>query len=413
MPNSFHENEFVFNVLFEAVSEGVIVVDENQTIVATNVAAEQMFGYAKNELITQHLNILIPSNYHSAHSSHGGHYDTFYKQSSARQMGQNKELFGVRKNDHKFPVEVGLNPFEINNKKFVMSIIIDITNRKKSEAKIIELNKLLEVKISDRTIELHKTVADLKKEIGKRVKAESKLMKALKKEKELNELKTKFLSLVSHEFKTPLSGVLNAAVLIGKYTKSEMQDKRDKHLLTIKNKVYYLNGILNDFLSIERLESGKVKYKLSNFKLSKVVNEVVYNANMMLKNGQRINYPLNIDDLNIYQDEKIVELVLSNLLHNAIKYSPENTTIDFKIKLNSTGFIFEIKDEGIGIPYKDQKHIFERYFRAENALINEGTGIGLNIVKGHLESLGGAIKFVSVRNEGTTFIVKLPLIKEK
>ena len=137
MPNLFHENEFVFNVLFEAVSEGVIVVDENQIIVATNVAAEQMFGYFKDELISQHLNILIPPNYHTAHSAHGGHYQTFYKQSSARQMGQNKELFGVRKNANKFPVEVGLNPFKIAKKKFVMSIIIDITNRKKSEAKII------------------------------------------------------------------------------------------------------------------------------------------------------------------------------------------------------------------------------------------------------------------------------------
>ena len=413
MPNLFHENEFVFSVLFEAVSEGVIVVDENQTIVATNVAAEQMFGYAKDELYQQHLNILIPSKHHKSHSVKGGHYDTFYKQSSARQMGENKDLLGVRKNGNTFPIEVGLNPFELHNRKFVMSILIDITDRKNSESKIKELNALLEEKIYARTTELHKTVSDLKGEIEKRVKAEFKLKKALKKEKELNELKTKFLSLVSHEFKTPLSGILNASVLIGKYTKSEMQDKRDKHLLTIKNKVYYLNGILNDFLSIERLESGKVKYKLTNFKLSKVVNEVVYNANMLLKSGQRINYPLNIDDLTIYQDEKIIELVLSNLLNNAIKYSPENTTIDFKIKQKSNEFIFEINDEGIGIPYEDQKHIFERYFRAENALTNEGTGIGLNIVKGHLESLGGAIKFISVRDKGTTFTVKLPLIKEK
>ena len=410
MPSLFHENEFVFNVLFEAVSEGVVVVDENQTIVATNTAAEEMFGYVKDELHKQHLNILIPSNHHS---THGGYYNTFRNQSSSRQMGKKKDLFGAHKNGNIFPVEVGLNPFKVNDKKFIMSILIDVTNRKNSEAKIIELNALLEEKISVRTLELNKTVSDLKEEIKKRVKAENKLMEALKKEKELNELKTKFLSLVSHEFKTPLSGILNAAVLIGKYTKTEMQAKRNKHLLTIKNKVYYLNGILNDFLSIERLESGKVKYKLANFKLSKVVNEVVYNANMMLKSGQRINYPIDIDSFNIYQDEKIVELVLSNLLNNAIKYSPENTTIDFQIKSNSRGFIFEIRDEGMGIPYEDQKHIFERYFRAENALTNEGTGIGLNIVKGHLESLGGTIKFKSVINEGTIFIVQLPLIKEK
>ncbi|MEX1381752.1 ATP-binding protein, partial [Lutibacter sp.] len=329
------------------------------------------------------------------------------------QMGVNRDLYGAHKNGHKFPVEVGLNPFQINGKKYVMAIVIDITARKNSEAKIRELNALLEGKITERTFELNNTVANLKSEIEKRVKAESKLRKALKKEKELNELKTKFLSLVSHEFKTPLSGMLNAAILVGKYKKTEMQDKREKHLLTIKNKVHYLDGILNDFLSVERLESGKVNYKFSNFKLNKVVNEVIYNANLMLKTGQHIIYPRDIDNIDVYQDEKILELILSNVLNNAIKYSPENTKIDFKITIKNEVIIFEIKDQGIGIPLKDQKHIFNRYFRAENALTNQGTGIGLNIVKTHLESLGGNIKFKSIADEGSTFLVELPLINKK
>ena len=328
-------------------------------------------------------------------------------------MGKNRLLFGVRKNNENFPVEVGLNPFEFDNKKYVMSIIIDISERKQAEDRIVELNNQLENKVSKRTVELHKTVANLKSEIDKRVKAELELRNALKKEIELNELKTKFLSLVSHEFKTPLSGILNSAVLIGRYTQTETQDKRDKHLSTIKNKVQYLDGILNDFLSVERLDSGKVKYKFSHFKISKVVNEVVYNANMMLKSGQHINYPKNIDDINIYNDEKILDLVLGNLLNNAIKYSPENTTIDFNIVANENEFIFEVIDAGIGIPEKDQKHIFERYFRAENVLTNQGTGIGLNIIKGHLESLKGTISFKSIENKGTTFKVKLPIIKEE
>ena len=410
MPNIFYENEFVFTVLFEGVSEGVVVVDETQTIVATNKAAEEMFGYTKNDLLNQKLDVLIPKNYHAVH---GGYFTSFYNKSSSRQMGMGRELHGAKKNGKNFPVEVGLNPFQIGEKKYVMSIISDITIRKESEAKILELNAQLEAKIEERTSELKDTVENLKDEINKRVKAEAKLKKALKKEKELNELKTKFLSLVSHEFKTPLSGILNASVLIGKYTQTEMQEKREKHLFTIKNKVHYLNGILNDFLSIERLESGKVSYKFSYFKLSKVLNEVIYNANLMLKKGQRIIYPTNIDNIDLYHDEKILELILSNLLHNAIKYSPENTEIDFKIVPASEQIIFEIKDEGIGIPLKDQKYIFNRYFRAENALTNQGTGIGLNIVKSHLENLGGSIRFVSIANQGTTFIVNLPLIKEE
>jgi len=407
----FQKNESVFNILFEAVSEGVIVVDENQTIVASNSAAEEMFGYVKSEILNQHLNILIPEKHHN---KHGVHFKSFYEsQSSKRKMGINHQLFGTRKNSENFPVEVGLNPFIVENKKYVMSIIVDISERKQAEDKIVDLNTQLESKVSKRTIELNKTVGNLKGEIDKRVKAELELRNALKKEIELNELKTKFLSLVSHEFKTPLSGILNSAVLIGRYTETETQDKRDKHLSTIKNKVQYLDGILNDFLSVERLDSGKVKYKFSHFKLSKVVNEVVYNANMMLKSGQHINYPKNIDDISIYNDEKILDLVLGNLLNNAIKYSPENTSIDFNIVAKKDEFIFEIIDAGIGIPLKDQKHIFERYFRAENALTSQGTGIGLNIIKGHLESLNGTISFESIENKGTKFEVKLPIIIEE
>ena len=139
---------------------------------------------------------------------------------------------------------------------------------------------------------------------------------------------------------------------------------------------------------------------------------MVYNANVTLKSGQEIEYPQNIDHIILRQDEKILELVLSNLLNNAIKYSPEDTLITFDINLEKDKIIFTIKDEGIGIPQKDQKHIFERYFRAENALLNQGTGIGLNIAKVHLENLGGKIYFESRDNEGTTFFVELPLIKD-
>ncbi len=121
-------------------------------------------------------------------------------------------------------------------------------------------------------------------------------------------------------------------VLAGKYKLEEQQEKREKHLSTIKNKVHYLDNILNDFLSIERLESGKVNYKFSTFSLSKLVNEVVYNANVTLKSGQNIEYPREIEDIVLQQDEKILELVLSNLLSNAIKYSPEDTLIKFEIE---------------------------------------------------------------------------------
>jgi len=401
----------IFNVLFASVSEGVVVVDNDQNIVLTNASAERMFGYSKKELEGQELNILIPKDYHSGH---GAHFEGFIKHKESRKMGRGRDLFGARKDGSIFPVEAGLNPLNIEGKSFIMALVIDISIRKQQEFELKELNTELEKKVNDRTKKLSNTVLELKKvnlerdvEIKKRIEAQNEINNALKKEKELNELKTKFLSLVSHEFKTPLSGILTSATLLGKYKLSEQQDKRDKHVSTISDKVRYLNNILNDFLSIEKLETGKINYAYSTFKLSKVVNEVVYNANMLLKDGQKINYPENIDEMSLYQDEKTVELSLSNLVHNAIKYSSENTIVDIDIKQDEKFTTFTIKDNGIGIPVNDQKSIFNRYFRAENALLTQGTGIGLNIVKSHLENLGGTISFISEENRGSTFIIKL------
>jgi len=197
-------------------------------------------------------------------------------------------------------------------------------------------------------------------------------------------------------------------MLVKKYTLTEQQQKREKHLFTIQAKIKFLNTILDDFLSIERLGTDKTTYKTEIFHLKKVVNEAIYDANMLLKEGQKINYPANIEGIEITFDEKILELILANLIRNSIKYSQENTTIDIRIVSTAEELIIDVQDEGIGIPENEQKFIFNRYFRAQNALLDQGTGIGLNIVKSHLENLGGTIEFVSEEHVGTTFTIHIP-----
>ncbi|MEK6152230.1 PAS domain-containing sensor histidine kinase [Flavobacteriaceae bacterium 3-367] len=377
----FQKNSNIFNLLSEGVSEGIIVVNEKQLIVANNSSTEEMFGYEKDELVGNHLELLIPASYHHAHK---GHFKDFMNRSQRRPMGQGRELYGIRKNGEEFPLEVGLNPFSLYGNTYVMALIVDITERR-------NYTERLELEVKERT---------------------EQLQKALSKERELNELKTRFLSLVSHEFKTPLSSILTSTTLLSKYTQTEQQEKRNKHIDTIRNKVKYLDTILNDFLSVERLETGKVNYRFTTFPLSKLVNQVIYDANMLLKVGQQIQYPEQIDDFVITCDEKILELILSNLVHNAIKYSSEDTVIDIQIRQKGNNLIMKIIDQGMGIPESDQKFIFNRYFRAKNALLSQGTGIGLNIVKQHIENLGGCITFNSQENKGSTFTVEIPMNPE-
>lgn len=406
------EDKVVFDTLFEAVSEAVIVVDEFQKITVVNSSAQQMFGYSKDELINEHLEILIPQKYKS---NHGSHFKSFLGTKEKRQMGKGRDLYAVNKEGDVFPIEAGLNPLEIQGEKYIMALIIDISLRKHQELEILELNTKLENKVKERTRNLKTTVDELEKinkeldkENKKRIEAEQKAKVALKKERELNELKTKFLSLVSHEFKTPLSGILTSSMLLAKYKLTEQQDKREKHLSIINNKVHYLNNILNDFLSIEKLEKGEVKYNLTNFSLTGIINETIQSLNLIVKKGQKVIVESAIEEDELYQDPKIIGLALSNLLSNAIKYSPEETTIKLVVTQSNGVSTIQVIDEGFGIPEKDQKNIFQRYFRAENVLLNEGTGIGLNIVKSHLENLGGTITFVSEENKGSTFTVQLP-----
>jgi PAS domain S-box-containing protein len=290
------------------------------------------------------------------------------------------ETIHQRKDGTTYPVEVHLQRSSLGDKDVFVAIILDITERK-------NYTEQLEKKVEERTAQLKI---------------------ALSREKELNELKTRFLSLVSHEFKTPLSGILTSSVLLSKYKSTQEQQKRDRHIKIIADKVHYLNTILNDFLSLDKLETGNVRYNFNQFKLSKVVDEVIYNANMLLKEGQNIHYPDNIDDLSLYQDEKIIALILTNLVNNAIKYSSEHTMVSITVNQNKNFTTMQVIDEGIGIPLKDQKSIFDRYFRAENVINIQGTGIGLNIVKHHLENLGGTICFESKENVGTTFTITIP-----
>ncbi|MEZ4875322.1 MAG: PAS domain-containing sensor histidine kinase [Flavobacteriaceae bacterium] len=397
----------IFELLTETISEGIVIVNPQQVMVAVNETLAQLFGYKREELVNQSLELLIPQKYHANHSKY---VTGFMDHTEKRIMGQGRELFGIRKDGTQFPVEVGLKPFEANGKQCVMAMVIDISLQKEHERQMKDLNLQLEQKVKERTLELRESIHQLEKEIEKRKEAENKMKESLRKERELNELKTKFLSLVSHEFKTPLSGILTSTSLIGKYTTTEQQENREKHIKTISGKVKYLNNILDDFLSVERLETGKVNYKMAHFPLSRVINEVIYNANMLLKEGQIIHYPEGIDDIELLFDEKVLELVLTNLINNAIKYSPENSQIDIRVVQGGTLGIY-VSDQGIGIPKKEQKFIFNRYFRAENALLNQGTGIGLNIAKSHLENLGGDITFESEENKGSTFKVSIPMKK--
>lgn len=296
---------------------------------------------------------------------------------------------------------------------------VDITQQRKIENKIKELNSELEGRVNQRTEELADAVnqllnmnKQLQHEIKERKIAENNLKKAFKKEKDLNALKSRFVSMASHEFRTPLSTILSSADLIEAYHKVEQKEKRDKHINRIKSSVTNLTSILNDFLSLSKLEEGQTTIKVSEIKIDDFITQVLDEIKNLLKSGQQIIF--NQDNLInpiFYTDKGILNNILINLVSNAIKYSPTDGEIQIIVASNKNNLTVSIKDNGIGIPLEDQAYLFTRFFRAHNAENIQGTGLGLNIVKRYIEILKGTIHFESQENIGSTFLFSIPSLE--
>jgi len=226
----------------------------------------------------------------------------------------------------------------------------------------------------------------------------------LEKEKELNELKSRFVSMASHEFRTPLSTVLSSAFLIEKYTKTSEQPQREKHLQRIESSVSMLTDILNDFLSIGKMEEGKIQVRFLHFNIEKLAMDIISELKNTLKKQQKIKYT-HQGSQEVYLDPSLLKHIIQNLVSNASKFSPEKSLIEIKTRLQNQILKLTVRDNGIGISKEDQKHLMERFFRGANAGNIQGTGLGLHIVSKYAELMNGEVKCISELEQGTTMQV--------
>jgi PAS domain S-box len=404
------------NALFEYATEGIILTNKKGEIQLVNPAALQLFGYKKEELLGESIEILIPERFHAKHTQYR---EGFYEKPGNRSMGRGRDLFGRTKEGRELPLEVSLSFFTQQNEFYVIAFIVDITQRKEAERKMIEqneqlekitedirkLNMELESKVEERTLILKEALHELEQ-------SQQDLSEALSKEKELNEIKSRFVSMASHEFRTPLSTVLSSAALLARYTTTEEQDKRERHIRRIRDSVKHLNDLLEDFLSLGKLEEGKVHTKPETVEIKEFLDEVAEEIKAISKQGQQIN--VSIDGKgNFITDKKLLRNILINLLSNAVKFSAEDGTIQLNASCHDHQLSIAVKDNGIGISEEDQQHLFSSFFRGKNALNIQGTGLGLHIVKRYVELLHGDIQFESKLNAGTKVTITLRELHEQ
>jgi PAS domain S-box-containing protein len=405
---TINEEKQRFEALFQFATMAIIVAGTNGKITMANKYAKALFGY-EDDIFTLIVEDLIPSRFHKEHE---GYRHGYNKNPQSRAMGHGLDLFAIRKDGAEFPVEVSLGHYQANNEKFTIAFIIDISARKeieetmvrqkeqleRSNREIEQFNDELEIKVITRTKELEETLKALEE-------SKSELEIALNKEKELSDLKTRFVSMASHEFRTPLSTILSSASLVAKYKMSEEQDKRDKHIQRIRSAVNNLTDILNEFLSIGRIEEGRVQANFLSFNVKEHIQLVCSEMTTILKKGQRFNYT-HAGDTRVYLDLSLLRNVLINLLSNAIKFSPENATIFVGSAVDEKTILISVRDNGLGIPEEDKKHLFERFFRANNVTNIQGTGLGLHIVSKYVELMNGSIAVESELEKGTTFTIQ-------
>ncbi|QEH40809.1 sensor histidine kinase KdpD [Chitinophaga sp. XS-30] len=260
-----------------------------------------------------------------------------------------------------------------------------------------ELNQALEKEVEKRTANLELALSHL-------ASSQAELKDALEKEKELSEIKSRFVSMASHEFRTPLSAILSSAALIGKYPASEDQPRREKHVQKIRDSVIHLNELLEDFLSLGRIEEGKIQVHYSSILLHELAMEIVDEVQGLLKPGQVIHHEIS-PTLKAVSDKRLLKHIFVNLLTNASKFSPADADITWKIWEKDEQILATVEDKGMGIPDEDKAYLFSSFFRGRNVTNIQGTGLGLHIVKRYVDMLQGTISVESKLGKGTKIFI--------
>ncbi len=381
------DSEAGFKALFTHATVGIIIVNSSGTIVHANPFVCRMLEYEEAAFVDKDVSILIPE---SLKDRHTAHIQAYFKKPVDRPMGQGLKLVAMKRTGETLDVEISLCSYCIDKERFAVAFVTDITRQRSEAPKLNSYRESLETLVKERTEDLDE---------------------ALEKEKQIGYAKSRFVSLASHEFRTPLSIVLSSASLISKYNENIGSEDIYKHTLRIKNAVVSLTHILNDFLSLDKLEQGVVKVNAESFHLKRMISELSDELEGYFKTGQVIQHVHSGEEI-IYTDKNISKNIFLNLISNASKYSGEHQPIVINTSVEKDTAIIEVIDQGIGIPREELEKLFSLFYRGSNVGTIKGTGLGLNIVSKYISLLGGDIKVSSIENGGSTFRITLPIGKD-
>ncbi|MBX3045347.1 MAG: PAS domain-containing sensor histidine kinase [Candidatus Kapabacteria bacterium] len=385
--------------IFESVLTGVIVFDLSiSKIVRVNPVAAAIIGLQDSLIVGKNVfDFLEYIDYGEIAEANGV---SNFKSFESELKLPNGKIIPILRNTTKL---------RLNNRILITESFVDIAKIKEAEQALTKTNELLELKVQERTEDLQLLVHKLKQEIADREKAESELRLLYEQQKELSNLKTRFVTMVSHEFRTPLTIIKSSAQMISKFKEKLTDADKFNYVNRVTKSVDYLTDLIDNVVFIGKSDANKFFLNYSAFDIVKLINDVVLDYKINYNQNRNFVISSSLQDNILYSDEKIMHMILSNLISNAVKYSEPDTDIVINLDIRDGLLELSIQDFGIGIPESEQNRIFELFYRADNSTPGGGTGIGLAVVKESVVKLGGRIELQSKVGIGSEFKVILPI----
>jgi two-component system sensor kinase FixL len=414
------ENAVLLKAIIDNAIDGLITIDDQGIIESINPSACKLFNYTEQEILGKNISILMPP---PERAHHNGYLFRYKHTGDASIIGVGRELTGLRKNGTQFPFRLAISEVKYSGRIVYAGFIHDLSREKEVESQLQDYAALLEDQVQERTLSLRETVdilektkselnlslKNLHKTVSTLEQTQRDLNLSLSKEQELGKLKSRFVSIASHEFRTPLSMVQLSASLIDHHALPFNNPNISKHVVKIKDAVLNITAILNDFLSLEKLDSGQVEANLSRFNLAEFAAEITEEMQIALKGKQKIVCLHRGPGTMVTLDQNLLKNCIIILIDNAIKYSGDDSSIQFYTRINDKNCTIRLCDDGIGIPDEDQKHLFEPFFRAHNTGKISGNGLGLSILSRYTRLMNGKVDFKSSLNRGTLFTLTFPI----
>jgi len=404
------EKEEKFRMLTETASDAIVSIDSKGNVISWNGSAEKIFGFTSKQIVGKNVQLIIPTGHKKAHQTG---LKEIVSGRKPRMEGKTITIEGVRKDGTVFPIELSLSSWKSADTVFFTAIMRDITERIKAEQELAVYRNHLEELVLSRTGELDKVNESLKLEIEREKQIELMLKGSLEKEKEINNLKNRFISTVSHEFRTPLASIQLSSGLLQRYAVKWPQERLNEHFHRINKSITNLTNLLDGVLTINRADSNKIQFTPKNIDLKNLCETVIEESAPYQLPEHKLNFTFKAKKTIFYLDPNLMQYVLSNLLINAFKYSPNGGEVSLKVALHRNKLRIIVKDCGIGISPEDLPFLFEPFYRGANVGDVPGSGLGLSIVQKTIEMQNGKIEVSSIEETGTIFTIEFPIKKEK